>query len=1530
MKSLILIISIFICGFFSNSKDVRAGDIDPSGFSLYSGDQFYVLTDGVFSSAQNIQVRFEAGGRTNLKQYGGVDVRLYRIPKPLEFLRAQKNLHRPAVKGQYYGEGLANVLTYLWDSWFKKSRLAWQRIFSPEARKTAVKEVPELEQVPAHSYQTGFKKEPQFGSLKAFELVDSFRYPVWEAKLNEPPKDTFLEGSSSHFISTPAGNVILPVGKRKPGLYLVEAMIGSFRATTLVFVSNTLVVTKVSAKQALVWTVNSNTGLSQQGSKVVLTDGVGLLDQGITAVDGVYFSKRSIPERSFAMIEDREGGVSVSENFFYDSEIYQSKIYMFTDRPLYQPGDLVSVRAFGRELKRMGSKDVWSSLAGKSAQLSVVDSTGLALFSKKMDWDGANGGDVQFRLPEVAASGGYSLKLKFEGEDYGAAFRVARFTKPHFESQIIFDKPAYKVGEPVKGRVALMYPSGQPVVGAEVDLQLRSELMTMFEASYNYLGAMPVELSTKAYRSNERGEILFSLPPATRPSRYIVSARAMDQGAFRVSTKKEILIEGYLETFVLTSDYSVTEPGAPVKVSYVRQGSEVGDIKQALAHWQAIRLEDRSVSSGSVQAADRGEFLMKLEKPGHYVVRVVDVSGVTRATRSHIVTGPDLKSVTGQVEILADRESYAIGDQAKILLTFPFKADDALLTLERNEVDQHGRLSAPSKWFRAERVNDYQWKLSVPIREEHAPNIIFSVAYAKNGDFGFQNKGLTVKKPMIDILFKAEKNTYAPGDKVVVNVETKYESKPISALIAVGVVDEMIYVLQPEIAPAIGEFFHYQRRNQVRTSSSLSFYSFNPATSDVVAPKAESAYRDLKLLQERARRDAKDTAYWNAKLRTDANGKARFEFIMPDALTRWRITGRALALDSGLLGAVGESKSFLHSTKDLYLKWTGPTRFRNGDKPKPVMVAFNSGSKAISAEIILKGPSYSLNQKFAIKPGANSVVLEKVPEQSQLIEASILVDGKVIDALQVNVEFISEPWLVQQSKAIHLANSEKLILPVNASHVKLKILPDSTFQFLRIADDLLEYPWGCVEQTASRLIPLTMALKAFETSNAAAPIIQELRDRVSDERRRLIAMAGPKAVFTWWGNQTGSDLLLSAHAYHADWRASKLLGIEVPKANWENLLEIYAAAKGSDFTSRAYALWVLSRMNLPVSEQITSLANEIVKASFRRESSAVDETYSLFIDRPDFDQNLSLLILGSVAAKANIDLGTAAKNELAALIKSPNGPSAYLAAILLYRVSSGHLSDKDKETLNEAEKILDTVRFETPTIDRAMALAFIDMALPQAFEVKSAMKSINLGADWIKNSKSSVPSFSWNKSANFQSPQVLPSIPGAIGEVVYDVPEVANSSLKIALTRKLFRLELKESTESETGEILKLTEVKAGDFLDVRALYLDELTISPGGVKGRFLLLEVPLPPGGEVDGTTWGLHFEGVVPHFTEAKVSSSGLGYSVAIENLANEEKYHQLVRFGSRGQFHLPPARLFKMYRPSEHSYQGDSAQREFKIQ
>jgi uncharacterized protein YfaS (alpha-2-macroglobulin family) len=123
-----------------------------------------------------------------MEPYGGADIRVYRIDKPLDFLKRQKNLHRVVSDGQFKGEGLSNTLAYLWDNWYRKSRRVMQRAFSYESRKQVTEEVPELKMGNAIAAPTPYDAQPQFALIPGLPVVSQFRYPLWQAKPIQPPE----------------------------------------------------------------------------------------------------------------------------------------------------------------------------------------------------------------------------------------------------------------------------------------------------------------------------------------------------------------------------------------------------------------------------------------------------------------------------------------------------------------------------------------------------------------------------------------------------------------------------------------------------------------------------------------------------------------------------------------------------------------------------------------------------------------------------------------------------------------------------------------------------------------------------------------------------------------------------------------------------------------------------------------------------------------------------------------------------------------------------------------------------------------------------------------------------------------------------------------------------------------------------------------------------------------------------------------------------------------------------------------------
>ncbi|MGE8330696.1 MAG: MG2 domain-containing protein, partial [Paraburkholderia nemoris] len=593
------------------------------------GQPFFLLSDASFGSDQLAQVRLEAPGREfkdALQAYGGADIVVYRVPKPLDFLKAQKNLHRLNVAPNYQGEGLANTLAYLWDRWFTEARRAWQRVLSFATRSKATEAQPQFKLGEQTGKQTQFQQNSQFAPLKGYDMVARFRYPIWDAKVIQPPKGVNLEGSSSNFIEASSGNVMIPVGKLPPGLYIVEAVIGNYRAHTLLFVSDTVAVVKAASSGMLVWTARRDNGKPVANTDVNWTDGVGVLQSGATGSDGALVLQHVSPERSYVLGTDPQGGVFVSENFYYDSEIYNTKIYAVTDRPMYRPGDAVHVKFIGRTFQNATQS---TAPAEADIKLDVLDPNGAPVATSKVHFASDTGADASFTLPADATAGGYTLRFDYNGDVYGSAFRVAEYVKPHFDVNLSMDKADYATGEQLKGKIQLRYPDGKPVRDSKVSVTLRAQKVTIVDGELRYAGLFPVKLEQQELTTDSDGNASLTLPAAKEPSRYALTLFAQDGAAYKVRVTREVLIARGATPYRLSTAKSFSQPKEAVHFDLQALGT-IDPSSRAPAKWEWTRLESQTHGEGAIKGATAGgklSFPVQFDEPGSYMLSVKDDTG---------------------------------------------------------------------------------------------------------------------------------------------------------------------------------------------------------------------------------------------------------------------------------------------------------------------------------------------------------------------------------------------------------------------------------------------------------------------------------------------------------------------------------------------------------------------------------------------------------------------------------------------------------------------------------------------------------------------------------------------------------------------------------------------------------------------------------------------------------------------------------------------------------------------------------------
>lgn len=1481
---------------------VNADDsVEPSGYTAVAGESFFLLADSSFASDEQAMVRLEAPGRDyrryRMEPYGGADIRVYRIDKPLDFLKRQKNLHRVVSDGQFKGEGLSNTLAYLWDSWYRKSRRVMQRAFSYESRKQVTEEVPELKMGSAIVARTPYDAQPQFALIPGLPVVSQFRYPLWEAKPIQPPAGVNLAGSSSEFISVAPGNVYIPLGHLKPGLYLVEALIGKYRATTMVFVSNTVAVSKIAGDELLVWAARKHEGSSVPKVNVLWTDGLGVMSSGATDADGLLRLKHVSPERSFVIGEDEEGGVFVSENFYYDSEIYDTKLYAFTDRPLYRPGDWVSLKIVGREFKNARDSVL---PAAADVNVSVLDATGTALQSLALKLDSKAGTQGRFQLPDNAVAGGYELRFSYKDQAYSSAFRVAEYIKPHFEISLNLAKQDYRTGEPVKGSLVLLYPDGKPVANAKLSLSLRAQQLSMVDNELQYLGQFPVELTSTELTTDSKGNATLDLPAAEKPSRYMLTVFASDGAAYRVKTTKEILIDRGAASFRLSAPQRFSAVDEKVAFSYANEGGSEQSKVLSPSTYSWVRLEDQTQGEGKLAAADKG-FELAFDRPGTYNLTLKDDHGRALGGTGHSVTGEGVKAVPGTVEIVLDKPEYKAGDEALALITFPEPVSDALLSLERDKVEATALLSKGGDWLNMEKLSPTQYRARIAVKDTFAPNLTFSVLYTKGGQYSFQNIGIKVVAPQIDVTIATDKDSYQPGDTVSVDLTTRFAGKPVPAHLTVSVVDEMVYALQPEVAPTIDQFFYHPRRNNVRTSASLSFISYDVALpgSPGAPGKANRSERGVKVL-ERPRREDVDTAAWQPELMTDASGKTRFTFKMPDSLTRWRITARAIADD----GQVGQKKQFVRSDKPLYLKWSGPSKFRSGDKPDLGVFAFSQSEKPVKAELVIHYGGVDQRVPVTLNNGINYIALPAFSLASGEWTAELVQDGKTADALAVRLTATGEGWQVTQSQSLDvLSGDTPLTLPADASDIRLRLDDSPQALFRSALDDLLSYPYGGVEQTASRLLPLSIA---YPTLSSNPRIRDRLRLIMQNSRLRLVQMAGPSACFTWWGQDGEPDAFLTAYAYYADWYASKALDLSLPPEHWQQVLEIYAKqAKDTPLLQRALIVSFARQMQLPVNTLLSGLMDDLAKAGEGNAANLMDEGQdSIVMSDPDSALGLASarVLTASMAVQAKVNLPDAFNRQLA-------DARQRLAVSSQPFVEALNLSLQPFDQAH-ATALLQRLLPQQSTLERALALTWLQRSIEQA----SPAVALTPGEGW-KQGQGATGEIYWQWQGA-QVPGVL-SLTGAQerplrAALSFQSKQPAFDPMAVTITRRLSRL-----VPGNEAFNFKL-EAVGTQPLSSDSLYLDEVIIASNAAKPlRYGMLEVPLPPGADVERTTWGIKLVGKAgsePSTLEkARFEPGQLAYAIPVDALSGELRLRHLVRFSQKGQFNLPPVRFTQVYAP-----------------
>ncbi|MBI2263624.1 MAG: hypothetical protein HYU64_00400 [Armatimonadetes bacterium] len=144
------------------------------------------------------------------------------------------------------------------------------------------------------------------------------------------------------------------------------------------------------------------------------------------------------------------------------------RILLSTDKPLYQPGQTMHLRALCL------SEGTLAPLSGRTLVFEIEDSKGNKVGKHKSDTSRFGVASFAFTLADEVNLGEYHVRAILDDARDEKSVTVKRYVLPKFKIVPTFARSFYLPGETVKGNIVVRYFFGKPVKGAQVEIVVRS------------------------------------------------------------------------------------------------------------------------------------------------------------------------------------------------------------------------------------------------------------------------------------------------------------------------------------------------------------------------------------------------------------------------------------------------------------------------------------------------------------------------------------------------------------------------------------------------------------------------------------------------------------------------------------------------------------------------------------------------------------------------------------------------------------------------------------------------------------------------------------------------------------------------------------------------------------------------------------------------------------------------------------------------------------------------------------------------
>lgn len=779
--------------------------------------------------------------------------------------------------------------------------------------------------------------------------------------------------------------------------------------------------------------------------------------------------------------------------------------------------------------------------------------------------------------------------------------------------------------------------------------------------------------------SNQRVSAISSI--LVNPAEFYVGLKRKGNGFAQKGKKLDI-------------DYALVNPDGTLLSSL----SKAEDLKYTLTrrvwtmiHEQSVdetvytryEASDKEEGSGSVKISATGTFEITPPEAGWYTLKVTG----TDRSKNYVETAIQFyASGSGaawrgsdnsqSITLTPSQSQYNPGDKAELLMESPLPAGDYLITVEREGIftEEIRHFDSPAN------------VIEIPVSANYVPVVYVSVASfsVRNGEpthqygepdldkpKGYYGVTSLFVNPMVrafSVSIECDKPVYKPGEQATITLTATKGGKPYpDAELTLMAVDRGVLDLINYHVPNPIDYFYnpYYFPLSVFGGDSRALL-MDPVTYSVKnlqGGDAENADEE----KEDERKDFRPTAVFEPVLITDKNGQVKCTFTMPDNLTTYRITAFGVKDD---LFALQEDEVKVQNPMNVQIVKPRELRVRDTAEFGVVITNLDKDSQKVNVKVSVKpltqemadSIGYVLDEGMSVVPGSafidggsehtvtvasgdSSVVYfdlgadgEGVVQLTLQIESPILKE-KIIETLEISKTYTYETvTMIGTVGADDKKSEEEFVIPDFAKDGQgsLKFTLDATRLGMlgTGVNYLFRYPYGCLEQQSSRILPLII----FENYIDVFGLDSEVNNPsklVKSYFKQWAKIQHNDGGFPYWKDSPNSSFYVSLRIAHicavAKQHGYKDSEIKVDVAELTRYISRSLSSK-SYFSKyeKAYAAYVLSMIE---DNAATTAANRLL-----------EELYA--------DKNKETLNNLSYMGIAYNNLGNSEKaNEIAALVR---------------------------------------------------------------------------------------------------------------------------------------------------------------------------------------------------------------------------------------------------------------------------------------